>query len=86
MVAQIVLTPLSIAFGVGHAWSNHASGAFRVNVICHPATGAIAGYVTLNAARAFLPKAQQRNQPNPVPVTFSASSRSRGRSRRRVPH
>ena len=56
-----------------HAWSNHASGASRVNVICNPATGAIAGYVTLSAAqieRAFLPKAQQRNQPNPLPVTL----------------
>ena len=56
-----------------HAWSNHASGASRVNVIFNSATGAIVGYVALSAAqieRAFLPKVQQRNQPNPVPVTL----------------
>ena len=56
-----------------HAWSNHASGASRVNVICDPGTGAIIGYVTLSAAqieRAFLPKAQQRNRPDPLPVTL----------------
>ena len=56
-----------------HAQSNHASGASRVNVICDAVSRAVVGYVTLNAAqieRAFLPKAQQRNQPDPVPVTL----------------
>lgn len=56
-----------------HAQSNHASGASRVNVICDAVSGAVVGYVTLSAAqieRAFLPKAQQRNQPDPVPATL----------------
>lgn len=56
-----------------HAWSNHASGASRVNVIADPASGRIIGYVTLSACqieRSFLPKAQQRNQPDPLPVTL----------------
>jgi predicted N-acetyltransferase YhbS len=56
-----------------HAWANHASGASRVNVICHASSGRIIGYVTLSAAqveRAFLPKAQQRNQPDPLPATL----------------
>ncbi|RAI44266.1 GNAT family N-acetyltransferase [Rhodoplanes roseus] len=56
-----------------HAWANHLSGASRVNVIADPTTGRIIGYVTLSACqieRAFLPKAQQRNQPDPVPVTL----------------
>ena len=56
-----------------HAWSNHTSGASRVNVISGTASGKIAGCVTLSAAqieRAFLPKAQQRNRPDPVPVTL----------------
>ncbi len=56
-----------------HAWANHVGGASRVNVITHPVTGRIAGYVSLSAAqieRAFLPKPQQRNRPDPVPVTL----------------
>ena len=56
-----------------HAWANHVGGASRVNVITDPATGRIAGYVSLSAAqieRAFLPKPQQRNRPDPVPVTL----------------
>jgi GNAT superfamily N-acetyltransferase len=56
-----------------HAWGNHASGASRVNVIADALSGRIIGYVTLSAAqieRAFLPKPQQRNQPNPLPVTL----------------
>jgi GNAT superfamily N-acetyltransferase len=56
-----------------HAQANHASGASRVNVICDAASGLIVGYVTLSAAqieRAFLPRAQRRNQPDPVPVTL----------------
>jgi GNAT superfamily N-acetyltransferase len=56
-----------------HAWANHASGASRVNVIADAASGAIVGYVTLSASqieRAFLPKPQQRNQPDPMPATL----------------
>lgn len=56
-----------------HAWGNHASGASRVNVIADARSGRIIGYVTLSAGqieRAFLPKPQQRNQPNPLPVTL----------------
>ncbi len=56
-----------------HAWANHVGGTSRVNVITEPATGRIAGYVSLSAAqieRAFLPKPQQRNRPDPVPVTL----------------
>jgi GNAT superfamily N-acetyltransferase len=55
------------------AWTNHAAGISRTNVICDAVTGEIAGYVTLSAAqieRAFLPKSQQRNKPDPVPVTL----------------
>jgi GNAT superfamily N-acetyltransferase len=56
-----------------HAWINHVSGASRVTVLAHKASGQIVGYVTLSAAqieRAWLPKAQQRNRPDPVPVTL----------------
>ena len=61
-----------------HAWTNHASGASRVSVLCDAGNGdtgngAIVGYVTLSAAqieRAFLPKSQQRNRPDPLPVTL----------------
>jgi GNAT superfamily N-acetyltransferase len=56
-----------------HAWTNHAGGISRTNVICHAGTGEIAGYITLSAAqieRVFLPKSQQRNKPDPVPVTL----------------
>lgn len=56
-----------------HAWINHQSGASRVNVMIDSASGRIAGYVTLNAAqieRGFLPKPQQRNQPDPLPATL----------------
>lgn len=54
-----------------HAWANHVSGASRVNVITDPVSGRIIGYVTLSACqieRAYLPKPQQRNQPDPLPV------------------
>jgi GNAT superfamily N-acetyltransferase len=56
-----------------HAWTNHAAGISRTNVICDPATSDIIGYVTLSAGqieRTFLPKSQQRNKPDPVPVTL----------------
>jgi predicted N-acetyltransferase YhbS len=56
-----------------HAWGNHTGGSSRVNVICDATSGRIVGYVTLSAAqieRAFLPKAQQRNQPDPLPATL----------------
>ena len=56
-----------------YAWSNHRSGFSRVNVMNDAASGRIIGYVTLSAAqieRAFLPKPQQRNQPDPVPATL----------------
>lgn len=56
-----------------HAWTNHAAGISRTNVICDVATGRVVGYVTLSAGqieRIALPKAQQRNKPDPVPVTL----------------
>jgi predicted N-acetyltransferase YhbS len=56
-----------------HAWHNHLSGVSRVNVIAGASSGRIAGYVTLSAAqieRAYLPKPQQRNQPDPLPATL----------------
>jgi GNAT superfamily N-acetyltransferase len=56
-----------------HAWTNHAAGISRVNVVCEKTSGAIAGYVTLSAAqieRAALPKARQRNKPDPLPATL----------------
>lgn len=56
-----------------HAWANHSSGTSRVNVIADIETGKVAGFVTLSSSqieRAFLPKAQQRNQPDPMPVTL----------------
>jgi GNAT superfamily N-acetyltransferase len=56
-----------------HAWTDHAAGISRTNVICDGATASIIGYVTLSAAqleRAFLPKSQQRNKPDPVPATL----------------
>jgi GNAT superfamily N-acetyltransferase len=56
-----------------HAWSNHAAGISRVNVICEAATARIVGYVTLSAAqieRAALAKSHQRNKPDPLPATL----------------
>jgi predicted N-acetyltransferase YhbS len=56
-----------------HAWRNHAGNVSRVNVIADIGTGRIVGYVALSSAqieRSFLPKAQQRNQPDPLPVTL----------------
>ena len=56
-----------------HALANQTSGASRVTVLAEAGTGRIAGYVTLSAAqieRAFLPKSQQRNQPDPLLVTL----------------
>jgi GNAT superfamily N-acetyltransferase len=56
-----------------HAWTNHAAGISRTNIICDAITGEIVGYVTLSAAqieRAFLPRSLQRNKPDPVPVTL----------------
>jgi predicted N-acetyltransferase YhbS len=56
-----------------HAWNNHLGGASRVNVIADTSSGRIAGYVALSAAqieRAYLPKPQQRNQPDPLPATL----------------
>ena len=54
-----------------HALRNQESGASRINVICDPETGAIAGYVSLSAAqieREYLLKKDQRNRPDPVPA------------------
>jgi GNAT superfamily N-acetyltransferase len=56
-----------------HAWTNHAAGLCRANVICDAATGRIVGYVTLSAGhieRSALPKPQQHNKPDPVPATL----------------
>jgi len=56
-----------------HAWTNHAAGISRTNVIRSAVTADIVGYVTLSAGqieRAFLAKQQQRNKPDPVPVTL----------------
>ena len=56
-----------------HAWHNQVSGTSRVNVLTDHDSGRIVGYVTLSAGqieRAFLPRPQQRNQPDPVPVTL----------------
>jgi predicted N-acetyltransferase YhbS len=56
-----------------HAWNNHLGGASRVNVIADASSGRIAGYVALSAAqieRAYLPRPQQRNQPDPLPATL----------------
>jgi GNAT superfamily N-acetyltransferase len=56
-----------------HAWSNHAAGLSRANIICDPDKGRIIGYVTLSAGqieRAVLPRPQQRNKPDPVPATL----------------
>ena len=44
-----------------------------MNVIADPDTDRISGFVALCASqigRGYLPKAQQRNQPDPVPVVF----------------
>ena len=56
-----------------HAWTNHAAGISRTNVLCDVGTGMIVGYVTLSAGqieRVALPKAQQRNKPDPLPATL----------------
>lgn len=56
-----------------HAWTNHLSGASRVNVVTDATSGRVIGFVTLSSShieRAYLPKPQQRNQPDPVPVTL----------------
>lgn len=56
-----------------HAWTNHAAGISRVNVVCDGMSGPIIGYVTLSAAqieRSSLPKSRQRNKPDPLPATL----------------
>jgi predicted N-acetyltransferase YhbS len=56
-----------------HAWTNHAAGISRVNVICDGSGEPVIGYVTLSAAqieRSSLPKAGQRNKPEPLPATL----------------
>lgn len=56
-----------------HAWTNHAAGISRVNVICDGLRGPVVGYVTLSAAqieRASLPKSRRRNKPDPLPATL----------------
>ena len=60
-----------------HAWRNQQSDVSRTSVVCDPATGVIAGYVSLSAAhieRAWLPKPQQRNRPDPVPAFLLGQS------------
>lgn len=54
-----------------NAWRNQQSGASRVSVVCDPLSHAIIGYVSLSTAqieRAYLPKPDQRNQPDPLPA------------------
>lgn len=56
-----------------HAWANQASGVSRINILADRATGKIVGFVTLSASeieRAYLPRTQQRNQPERLPVTL----------------
>jgi uncharacterized protein (DUF1778 family) len=67
-----------------NACANQISGVSRVNAITDTASGRIAGYVTLSAARierAFPPRPQQRNRPEPF---VSALARALGRQYRRV--
>ena len=54
-----------------YAWTNHAAGISRVNVVCDD--GLIVGYVTLSAAqiaRSSLAKARRRHMPDPLPATL----------------
>lgn len=56
-----------------HAWSNHAAGHSRVNVVCDAESAAIAGYVALSTGsirRGAMAKRDQRNSPDPVPVVL----------------
>lgn len=56
-----------------HAWSNHAAGISRVNILHEARSRSILGYVTLSAAqieRSALPKPQQRNRPDALPATL----------------
>ncbi len=56
-----------------NALRNQQTDASRVSVVCDAQTGAIAGYVSLSAAsiaRASLPRALQRNQPDPIPAVL----------------
>jgi len=69
-----------------HAWRNQEGGSSRTSVICDTATGVVAGYVSLSAAkidRAFLPKSDQRNRPDPIPAILlgqlAVDSRFQGR-------
>ena len=54
-----------------NAWRNQQSGASRVSVVIDRATGYIAGFVSLSAARierGYWPRSSQRNQPDPLPA------------------
>jgi predicted N-acetyltransferase YhbS len=54
-----------------HAWRNQQSGASRTSVIADKTTCEIAGYVSLSMSQiktTWLPKADQRNQPDPLPA------------------
>jgi predicted N-acetyltransferase YhbS len=56
-----------------HAWRNQVSNASRTSVVFDIASGALAGYVSLCAARVergHLPKSAQRNQPDPLPAVL----------------
>jgi GNAT superfamily N-acetyltransferase len=56
-----------------HAWTNHAGGLSRVNVICETASSRIIGFVALSAGqieRSALPKPHRRHKPDPVPATL----------------
>ena len=58
---------------VRHALRNQAAGVSRTSVVCDPANGAIAGYVSLSATqieRAWLARSEQRNRPDPVPAAL----------------
>ena len=56
-----------------NAWRNQQSGASRVSVVIDRATGDIAGFVSLSAARierGSWPRSSQRNQPDPLPAVL----------------
>ena len=56
-----------------NAWRNQQSGASRVSVVIDRATGDIAGFVSLSAARierGYWPRSSQRNQPDPLPAVL----------------
>lgn len=60
-----------------HAWTNHAAGISRTNVICNTETARIVGYVTLSAGQVERPCCPSRSSATSQVPTLRATARVR---------